>query len=84
MKNTHPNPLCLLKFIMTDLTLFIVPVRKWKENYFIKIIKMKKDDEINSYLILKDRYERTTATGETFNKCGKTDILLKYSKDSTN
>ncbi len=34
--------------------------------------------------ILEDRYERTTATGETFNKCGKTDILLKYSKDSTN
>lgn len=34
--------------------------------------------------ILEDRYERTTATGETFNKSGKTDILLKYSKDSTN
>lgn len=34
--------------------------------------------------ILEDRYEKTTATGETFNKGGKTDILLKYAKDSTN
>lgn len=34
--------------------------------------------------ILEDRYESTTATGETFNKSGKTDILLKYTKDSTN
>lgn len=34
--------------------------------------------------ILEDRYESTTATGETFNKSGKTDILLKYAKDSTN
>lgn len=34
--------------------------------------------------ILEDRYEGTTATGETFNKGGKTDILLKYAKDSSN
>ncbi len=33
--------------------------------------------------ILETRYEGTTATGETFNRQGKTDILLKY-KDGTN
>jgi len=33
--------------------------------------------------ILETRYEGTTATGETFNRKGKTDILLKY-EDGTN
>jgi len=33
--------------------------------------------------ILETRYEGTTATGETFNRNGKTDILLKY-EDGTN
>ena len=35
-------------------------------------------------LFLETRYESTTATGETFNKKGRTDILLKYSKDGSN
>lgn len=35
-------------------------------------------------LFLETRYDGTTATGETFNKKGKTDILLKYSDDGTN
>jgi hypothetical protein len=35
-------------------------------------------------LALETRYEGVTATGETFNKNGKTDISLKYSKDSSN
>lgn len=34
--------------------------------------------------ILETRYEGITATGETFNRNGKTDILLKYSKDGSN
>jgi hypothetical protein len=34
--------------------------------------------------ILETRYEGITATGETFNKNGKTDIILKYSADNTN
>jgi hypothetical protein len=34
--------------------------------------------------ILETRYESTTATGETFNKSGKTDILLKYAEDGSN
>lgn len=34
-------------------------------------------------LFLETRHEGTTATGETFNKEGKTDILLKY-QDGTN
>lgn len=34
--------------------------------------------------ILETRYESITATGETFNKKGKTDIILKYSADSSN
>jgi hypothetical protein len=35
-------------------------------------------------LILETRYDAITATGETFNKSGKTDILLKYANDGTN
>lgn len=34
--------------------------------------------------VLETRYEGTTATGETFNRSGKTDILLKYANDGTN
>ncbi len=34
--------------------------------------------------ILETRYVGTTATGETFNKGGKTDIILKYANDGTN
>jgi hypothetical protein len=34
--------------------------------------------------VLETRYEGTTATGETFNRSGKTDILLKYSGDGSN
>lgn len=34
--------------------------------------------------VLETRYEGTTATGETFNRNGKTDILLKYANDGSN
>lgn len=34
--------------------------------------------------ILETRYEEITATGETFNRSGKTDILLKFAKDGSN
>lgn len=34
--------------------------------------------------VLESRYDATTATGETFNRGGKTDIILKYAKDGTN
>jgi hypothetical protein len=34
--------------------------------------------------ILETRYEGISATGETFNKKGKTDIILKYTADNTN
>jgi len=34
--------------------------------------------------VLETRYVGTTATGETFNRSGKTDILLKYSNDGSN
>ena len=34
--------------------------------------------------VLETRYEGITATGETFNKKGKTDIILKYAADNTN
>lgn len=34
--------------------------------------------------ILETRYDDVTATGETFNKDGKTDILLKYAADGSN
>lgn len=35
-------------------------------------------------LFLETRYDSTSGVGEAFNKKGKTDILLKYSKDGTN
>ncbi|MEJ7738998.1 MAG: hypothetical protein WKF97_16355 [Chitinophagaceae bacterium] len=35
-------------------------------------------------LFLETRYESTAGVGEAFNKKGKTDILLKYTKDGTN
>lgn len=34
--------------------------------------------------VLETRYEGTTATGETFNRSGKTDIILKFAKDGSN
>lgn len=34
--------------------------------------------------ILESRYDGATSTGETFNRGGKTDILLKYANDGTN
>jgi hypothetical protein len=34
--------------------------------------------------ILETRYDGTTATGETFNRGGKTDIILKYANDASN
>jgi hypothetical protein len=35
-------------------------------------------------LVLETRYDSTITTGETFNKGGKTDIILKYAKDGSN
>ncbi|HKJ81891.1 MAG TPA: hypothetical protein VJ954_07700 [Ignavibacteriaceae bacterium] len=35
-------------------------------------------------LLLETRYDSTTATGETFNRGGKTDIILKYAIDGSN
>ena len=34
--------------------------------------------------VLETRYDGTTASGETFNRGGKTDIILKYAKDASN
>ena len=34
--------------------------------------------------VLETRYEATTASGETFNRSGKTDIILKYANDASN
>jgi hypothetical protein len=34
--------------------------------------------------VLETRYVGTTATGETFNRSGKTDIMLKYADDGSN
>lgn len=34
--------------------------------------------------VLETRYDGITASGETFNRSGKTDILLKYAADGTN
>lgn len=61
-------------------------------NTFFKSVEKKpstyhgKDEEaLRDYVLptLETRYNNTTVTGETFNKGGKTDILVKY-KDNTN
>ena len=47
---------------------------------------LNKDEEsLRDYILptLETRYDNTTVTGETFNKEGKTDLLIKY-KDGTN
>lgn len=49
------------------------------------IFKTKDEEGLRDYVLptLETRYDNTTVTGETFNKGGKTDILIKY-KDGTN
>ncbi|MEM6815633.1 MAG: hypothetical protein AAF600_14820 [Bacteroidota bacterium] len=46
----------------------------------------KKEEDLRDLFLflLETRYKGTTATGETFNYSGKTDIILKYSEDGTN
>lgn len=48
------------------------------------LYKGKNEEDIRDLFvaILETRYDSTTATGETFNKGGKTDILLKYQDGS--
>lgn len=50
------------------------------------LYKNKDEEGIRDYFLslLETRYESTTASGETFNKQGRTDILLKYTKDGSN
>jgi hypothetical protein len=49
------------------------------------IYHTKDEEALRDYVLptLETRYNNTTVTGETFNKGGKTDILVKY-KDNTN
>lgn len=49
------------------------------------IYKTKDEQALRDYVLptLEIRYENSTVTGETFNKGGKTDILIKH-KDNTN
>lgn len=46
----------------------------------------KGEESLRDYFLsfLETRYDNSTGTGESFNKSGKTDILLKYHKDGTN
>jgi len=46
----------------------------------------KKEEDLRDVflLFLETRYDSTSGVGEAFNKKGKTDILLKYSKDGSN
>lgn len=49
------------------------------------IYRGKDEESLRDYILpfLETRYDNSTATGETFNKNGKTDILIRY-KDGTN
>ena len=46
----------------------------------------KNEEQLRDYFVmfLETRYEAITATGETFNRGGKTDIILKYANDGSN
>lgn len=46
----------------------------------------KNEEQLRDHFVmfLETRYEATTATGETFNRGGKTDIILKYAEDGSN
>lgn len=48
------------------------------------IYQDKDEESLRDFILmfLENRYELTTATGETFNKKGKTDIMLKYTDGS--
>jgi len=50
------------------------------------LYKSKNEESLRDHFLsfLETRYDATTATGETFNRNGKTDILLKYANDSSN
>lgn len=50
------------------------------------LYKDKNEEQLRDHfvLFLETRYEATTATGETFNRGGKTDIILKYANDGSN
>ena len=50
------------------------------------IYKDKHEEDLRDIflLFLETRYEAASGVGEAFNKKGRTDILLKYSKDGTN
>lgn len=50
------------------------------------LYKNKDEEELRDQFlfVLETRYESTTATGETFNRSGKADIILKYAKDGSN
>jgi len=50
------------------------------------LYKSKDEESLRDHLllILETRYDAITATGETFNRKGKTDILLKYANDGSN
>lgn len=82
-KNYTPNPVFqdehyqdILKIIYTTFK----AVEKKPSVYSVK-----GEEELRDYIlpILETRYESATVTGETFNKGGKTDILVRY-KDNTN
>jgi hypothetical protein len=46
----------------------------------------KDEEQLRDHFVmfLETRYDATTATGETFNRGGKTDITLKYANDGSN
>jgi hypothetical protein len=66
--------------VLTILYQFFKSVEKKPSVY-----KPKDEQALRDYVlpILETRYESSTVTGETFNKGGKTDILIKH-KDNTN
>lgn len=73
------------KTMYTDILKVVYDAGKSMEKKPALYIKKDEEGLRDQFLfILETRYEGITATGETFNKKGKTDIILKYSADNTN
>lgn len=95
-KKTVPKPSISAKKVFTAEPVFAIEMYKdvivllnsighsWERK---PTMYLGKDEEALRDLFvafLETRYDGITATGETFNKIGKTDILLKHAKDGSN
>ncbi|KAA6342148.1 hypothetical protein EZS27_010073 [termite gut metagenome] len=83
-KEFHPEP-TMSKEMYEDILKVVYDAGRSMEKK--PSLYQKKDEESlrdQFLLFLETRYESITATGETFNRNGKTDIMLKHATDGSN